>query len=104
MRVTKSLGEFQNFLRRAAVEPFAENRSHRASERLHLGPQRHPKMRFAFVIHLQVNPHCIGALLIFADILENESLARTRLLLLRVVRVGDERFAPLDLRATTRTG
>jgi len=40
----------------------------------------------------------IGALLVFANVLEHERFAGTRLLFLCVVRVGNERLAPLHFR------
>ncbi len=89
-------GQFENFLGRPAVESLAENGGHGASERLDLRSQRHTEMGFAFFIHLEINAHSIGALFILADIVEDEFFPWPRLLLLRVVRVGDERFASFD--------
>ena len=90
--------QLEHFLRRAAIEAFAQNRGHRAGERLHFRPQRHAKMRFALVVDLEINADGIRAFLVLAHIFENECFAGARLLLLRVVRIGNERFAPLDFR------
>jgi hypothetical protein len=55
-------------------------------------------MRLAFVVHLEINADCVRAFFVFADIFERELFPSARLLFLRVVCVGDERFAPLDFR------
>ena len=55
-------------------------------------------MRLALFIDLKINADRIGAFLILADVFEFELLARTRLLFLRAVGVGDEGLAPLDFR------
>src|ERR1044071_6750504 len=55
-------------------------------------------MRFALIVYLQVNPHRVGALLIFTDIFKDKLFTGTRFLLRRVVRVRDKGFAPFVYR------
>ena len=67
--------QIENLLRRAAVETFAKNGSHRPGKSLHFRAERHPDMRFALFIHLQINSHRVGAFFVLTDILELEFLA-----------------------------
>ena len=55
-------------------------------------------MRFALFVDVQVNADGIGAFLILAHVFEVELLALARLLFLRAVRIGNQRFAPLLFR------
>src|SRR5205085_11344849 len=50
-------GQIENFLRRCAIETFAEDGSHRASERLHFGAERHAQVRTALLVHLQIDAY-----------------------------------------------
>ncbi len=91
-------GKIENFLRSRAFESFAKNRGHRAGKRLHFRAKSHPNVRFAILIHVQINAHGVRAFLVFSHIDEIELLAFARLLLLRVVRVGHQRLAPFVFR------
>ena len=90
--------QLENFLRRPAVEAFAEDRRHGAGERLHFRTERHAKVRFAFIIDLEINADGIGALLVFANVFERKRFAGPGLLFLRVIRIGNEGLAPLHFR------
>ena len=90
--------QIENFLWRRSFEAFAKNCGHRAGKRLHLRAERHADVRLAVFVDMQVNTHSIRALLIFPYIHEIELLAFARLLLLRVVRVRDERLASFIFR------
>src|SRR5439155_16834314 len=87
--------QIANFLWRAALQAFAKNRGHRAGERLHFRAERHTDVGSAVFIGMQINADGVHAFLVFADIDEIKIFTFARLLFLRVVRVGDERLAPL---------
>src|SRR5437016_10852363 len=87
--------KIEDLLWRAALQAFAKDRGHRAGERLHFGPERHADVRFAVFIDMQINADGVHAFLVFADIDKIKTLTFARLLLLRIVRVGDERLPPL---------
>src|SRR5947209_2216665 len=71
---------------------------HRASKCLHLGAKRHANVRLAVFIDMQINADRVHALFILPDIDKVEIFASVRLLLFRIVRVRDERLAPLIFR------
>jgi hypothetical protein len=50
------------------------------------------------VVHLKVNADLVGALLVFADVLEIELFVRPRFLFRRAIRIGYECLAPFHLR------
>src|ERR1700745_2622444 len=87
--------EIENFLRRGAVEPLAKNRRHRASERLHFWTERHADMCLPILIHMQINAHCIGALLVFPHVDEIKMLPPALFTSFRIIRIRNERLAPL---------
>src|SRR5437773_2678032 len=90
--------KIENLLWRRAVETFAKNCRHRTGERLHFRTKCHPDVRFAVLVYMQINSNRVCAVFVFANIDEIEFFVFARLLLLRVVRVGDERFTPLIFR------
>ena len=90
--------QIENFLRSRPFEAFAKDRGHRAGKRLHFGAKRHAEVCLALFIDLQINTNRISAFLIFSYVDKIEPLAFARFLLLRVVRVRDERLAPLIFR------
>ena len=91
-------GQIENFLRSRVLESFAKDRRHGAGKRLHFRAERHADVRPAIFIDVQVNAHGVGAFLVFSDVNKVELLAFARLLVLRVIRVQNERFAPLIFR------
>ncbi len=90
--------QIENFLRSRPFEAFAKDRGHRAGKRLRFGAKRHAEVCLALFIDLQINTNRISAFLIFSYVDKIEPLAFARLLLLRVVRVRDQRLAPLIFR------
>src|SRR5438034_3281546 len=90
--------KIENLLRRRTVQTFAKNRCHGAGERLHLRTERHANMRLAVFIDMQINADRVSAIFVFANIDKLEFFTFTRLLLLRVIRIGNERLAPLIFR------
>jgi hypothetical protein len=90
--------KIENFLRRRAFEAFAKNRRHGAGKRLHFRAERHANVRSTVFIDVQINAHRVCAFLVFPHIDKFKVFALTRLLFLRVVRIGHECFAPLVFR------
>src|SRR5262249_16272747 len=68
------------------------------SKRLYFRTKRHANMGLAVFIHVQVDADCICAFLVFSYIDKVELFGFARFLLLRVVRVRDERFASFVFR------
>src|SRR5262245_59462350 len=79
--------QIENLLWRRAVESFAENRCHRASERLHFWAEGHANVCLALFIDLQINTDCVGAFLVFPNVDEIKILALARRLPFRIVRI-----------------
>src|SRR5213078_2472673 len=94
IRVTKSLGRSRISCGVQPSKPL-QRTGHRAGERLHFRTERHTDMSFAGFIDMQINANSVHAFLVFADIDKIKIFTLARLLFLRVVRVGDERLAPL---------
>src|SRR5215469_18075002 len=86
--------QIQNLLRRRAFEPLAENRSHRASERLHFPTESHANVRLALFIYVQINAYCVCAFFVLTHIDKVELLAFARFLSLCVVCIRNECLAP----------
>ena len=55
-------------------------------------------MRLPIFVHVQVNAHGVRAFFVFSHIDQIKILAFSRFLILGVIRVGDERLAPLIFR------
>jgi hypothetical protein len=89
--------ELEDFSGSRAIEPFAEDRRHGASQRLNFWTEAHAKMRFAFGIDAQMNADRVGALLILAHVFEIKTLPRARLAILRALRVMHEQLTTLGL-------
>ncbi len=90
--------EIEDFLRSRALKPFAKNRGHRTRECLHFRAERHTDVRPTVFIDVQVNTDRVSAFLILSYVNKIELLVFSRFLVLRVVRVRNERLAPLILR------
>jgi len=65
---------------------------------LHFRTERHADVRLPVFVHVQVNAHGVRAFCVFSHIDQIKILAFSRFLILRVIRVGDERLAPLIFR------
>ena len=89
--------EIEDFLWCRAFESFAKNRCHGAGKRLHFRTERHANVCSAVFIHVQINADCVCAFLVFPHIDKIKVFSLARLLVLRVVRVGNKSFAPLIL-------
>jgi hypothetical protein len=87
--------KLKDLLRSRAFEAFAKNRRHRSRERLHFRAERHANMCFAMFIDVQINADGVSAVLVFAHVDQIELLTFARLLVLRIIRVGNKRLPPL---------
>ncbi len=65
---------------------------------MHFRSERHANMRLPVFVHVQVNAHGVRAFFVFSHIDQIKLLAFARLLILGVIRVGNERLAPLIFR------
>ncbi len=90
--------KIENLLWRRAFEAFAKNCRHGAGKRLHFRTKRHANLRLAVFIDVEINADRVHAFFIFTNIDEVEFFTFAWLLLLRVVRIGNERLAPLIFR------
>jgi hypothetical protein len=65
---------------------------------LHFRTERHANVRLAVFIDMQINANCVCAIFVFANVDKLEFFIFTRLLLFRVIRIGNECLAPLVFR------
>ena len=81
---------FQDFLGRDSIEPFAKNRGHRFSEGLDMGAEGDAEGAGAGGSDFEEYTYGIGALLVLSDILEIEGLAIARALTQGGFRISNQ--------------